>query len=188
VPAKTLPELIALAKASPGKFNYGTGNTTSILATAMLSRMAGIQMTHVPYKGDAPLMLDLVAGRLQVSIASTSPGAPLAKDGKLKVLATLLARRSTLFPDAPTMAESGFPQYSLIPWGAAFGPAGLPKDIQDRLAKEFNLAITKSEVISALDKYGFELQGSSSAELAVFTREQAEAWKRAVKEAGIEPD
>jgi tripartite-type tricarboxylate transporter receptor subunit TctC len=188
VPAKSLQELIALAKASPNKFNYGTGNTTSILATAMVSRMAGVQMTHVPYKGDAPLMLDLVAGRLHMAIASTSPGAPLAKDGKLKVLATLLARRSTLFPDAPTMAESGFPQYSLVPWGAAFGPAGLPKDIQDRLAKEFNLAITKPEVVSALDKYGFELQGSSSAELAVFTKDQAEAWKKAVREAGITPD
>jgi tripartite-type tricarboxylate transporter receptor subunit TctC len=188
VPAKNLQELIALAKANPNKLNYGTGNTTSILATAMVSRMAGVQMTHVPYKGDAPLMLDLVAGRLQLAIASTSPGAPLAKDGKLKVLATLLARRSTLFPDAPTMSESGFPQYSLVPWGAAFGPAGLPKDIQDRLAKEFNLAITKPEVINALDKYGFELQGSTSAELAVFNRDQAEAWKRAVKEAGITPD
>ena len=188
VPAKTLTELIEHARANPGKLNYGSGNTTSILATAQLAMLANIQMVHVPYKGDAPMMPDLVAGRLHLSIASTSPGAPLAKEGKLRVLATLLARRSPLFPDAPTMAESGFPQYSVVPWGGMFGPAGLPRDIVERLAREFNAAILRPEVKEALDRYGFELQGSTPQELGTFVKDQFEAWKRALREAGIQPE
>ena len=188
VPAKSLQELIAHARANPGKLNYGSGNTTSILATAQLASLAKLEMVHVPYKGDAPLMVDLVAGRLHFSIASTAPGANLAKDGKLKVLATLLARRSHLFPDAPTMAESGFPQYSVVPWGAMVGPAGMPRDIVERVSRETNAAINHPQVKEALDKFGFELQGSSPDELGKFIREQLAAWRQAVKEAGIEPD
>jgi tripartite-type tricarboxylate transporter receptor subunit TctC len=188
VPATSLQELIAYIRANPGKLNYGSGNTTSILATAQLASLAKLEMVHVPYKGDAPLMVDLVAGRLHFSIASTAPGANLAKDGKLKVLATLLARRSHLFPEAPTMAESGFPQYSVVPWGAMVGPAGMPREIVDRVARETNAAVNNPQVKDALDKFGFELQGSSSDELGKFIREQLAAWRQAVKEAGIEPD
>ena len=188
VPAKNLAELIEYARANPGKLNYGTGNTTSILATAQLSMMGKIQMVHVPYKGDAPLMNDLISGRLHLAIASTSPGAPLAKEGKLRVIGTLLSRRSLLFPDAPTMAESGFPQYSLQAWGGMFGPANMPREIVDRLAREFNAAILKPEVKEPLDRYGFELQGSTPQELGTFVNEQLEAWKRGIREAGIQPE
>ena len=188
VPATSLQELIAYIRANPGKLNYGSGNTTSILATAQLASLAKLEMVHVPYKGDAPLMVDLVAGRLHFSIASTAPGANLAKDGKLKVLATLLARRSHLFPDAPTMAESGFPQYSVVPWGAMVGPAGMPRDIVERVARETNAAVANAQVKEALDKFGFELQGSSPDELGKFIRDQLAAWRTAVKEAGIQPD
>jgi len=185
---KSLQDLVAQAKAHPGKLNYGSGNTTSILATAQLASLARIEMVHIPYKGDAPLMQDLVAGRLHFAIASTAPGAGLAKDGKIKVLATLLARRSHLFPDAPTMAESGFPQYSLVPWGAMVGPAGMPRDIVERIARETNAAVANAQVKEALDKFGFELQGSSPDELGKFIRDQLVAWRTAVKEAGIQPD
>jgi tripartite-type tricarboxylate transporter receptor subunit TctC len=184
----SVKELIAQARAHPGKLNYGTGNTTSILATAQLASLAKLDMVHVPYRGDAPLMIDLVAGRVHFSIASTSPGAQLAKDGKLKVLATLLAKRTPLFPDAPTMAESGFPQYSLVPWGAMVGPAGLPRDIVQRLAKETQAAMANAQVKATLDKFGFELESSTPDVLARFIRDQLEAWRKGVKEAGIEPD
>lgn len=188
VPAKTLAELIDHARANPGKLNYGTGNTTSILATAQLGMLGKIQMVHIPYKGDAPLMNDLVSGRLHLAIASTSPAAPLAKDGKLRVLATLLKRRSGLFPEAPTMAESGFPQYSLEAWGGMFGPANLPRDIVERLAREFNAVILRPEVTEPLDRYGFELEGSTPQVLGAVVKDQLEAWKRGVREAGIQPD
>ena len=186
--AKNLQELFAQAKAHPGKLNYGSGNTTSILATAQLASITKTEMTHVPYKGDAPLMQDLVAGRLHFAIASTAPGATLAKDGKLKVLATLGARRSNLFPEAPTIAEAGFPQYSVIPWGAMVGPAKMPREIVDRVARDVNAAVNNAQVKEQLDKFGYELQGSSPDELGKFIREQLAAWRTAVKEAGIEPN
>jgi tripartite-type tricarboxylate transporter receptor subunit TctC len=188
LPAKSLQELLAQARAHPGKLNYGSGNTTAILATAQLASLAKVEMVHVPYKGDAPLMVDLVAGRLHFSIASTAPGANLAKDGKLKVLATLLARRSHLFPDAPTMAEAGFPQYSVVPWGAMVGPAGMPREIVERVHRETNAALANAQVKEALDKFGFELQGSTPDELGKFIRDQLAAWQKAVREAGIQPD
>ena len=188
LPANSLQELLGQARAHPGKLNYGSGNTTSILATAQLASLAKVEMVHIPYKGDAPLMVDLVAGRVHFSIASTAPGAGLAKDGKLKVLATLNARRSHLFPDAPTMAEAGFPQYSLVPWGAMLGPAGLPRDIVQRVNRETNAAVANAQVREALDKFGFELQGSTPDELGKFVRDQLAAWRQAVREAGIEPD
>lgn len=188
LPAKSLQELLGQARAHPGKLNYGSGNTTSILATAQLASLAKVEMVHIPYKGDAPLMVDLVAGRVHFSIASTAPGAGLAKDGKLKVLATLNARRSHLFPDAPTMAEAGFPQYSLVPWGAMVGPAGLPRDIVQRVNRETNAAVANAQVKEALDKFGFELQGSTPDELGKFIRDQLAAWRQGVREAGIQPD
>ena len=184
----SLKELIEQARQHPGKLNYGSGNTTAILATAQIASMAKLDMVHVPYKGDAPLMIDLVAGRLHFSIASTAPGASLAKDGKLKVLATLLARRSHLFPDAPTMAESGFPNYSLVPWGAMVGPAGLPKEVVERVARDTAAAVRSEQAKSIQEKFGFEFDSSSSAELGKFMREQLEAWRKGVKEAGIQPD
>ena len=124
----------------------------------------------------------------RATITLVGLGANLAKDGKLKVLATLLARRSHLFPDAPTMAESGFPQYSVVPWGAMVGPAGMPRDIVERVARDTNAAVNNAQAKEALDKFGFELQGSSSDELGKFIRDQLAAWRQAVKEAGIEPD
>ena len=186
--AKSLQELFAQAKEHPGKLNYGSGNTTSILATAQLASITKTEMAHIPYKGDAPLMQDLVAGRLHFAIASTAPGATLAKDGKLKVLATLNARRSNLFPDAPTMAEAGFPQYSLVAWGAILGPAKMPRDIVDRVARDVNAAVNNAQVKDQLDKFGYELQGSTPDELGKFVRDQLAAWRQAVKEAGIQPD
>jgi len=188
LPPKSLAELIEYARANPGKLNYGSGNTTSIIATAQIAMLGKVQMQHIPYKGDAPLMLDLVSGRLHFAIASTSPAAPLAKEGKLRVLGTLGSKRNSLFPDAPTMAESGFPQYTLVSWGAMFGPAKLPGDIVERLGREFNVAIRRPEVKDALDKYGYELEGSTPQELAAYVREQVASWKRGVQEAGITPD
>ncbi len=188
VPAKTLTELIEYARANPGRLSYGTGNTTSILATAQLKSLAKINMVQVPYNGDAPTMLDLVAGRLQLSIATTVPAAALAKDGKLRVLATLLPKRSHLFPEAPTMAEIGFPQYSVVAWAALVGPAKMPREVVERLARETNAAIQRPEVKEQLNRLGFELQGSTPGELGAFIREQLATWKQVGREAGIQPD
>jgi tripartite-type tricarboxylate transporter receptor subunit TctC len=185
VPAKTLGDLVNYARANPGKLNYGTGNTTSILATAQFKSLAGIDMVQVPYKGDAPATTDLLGGRIDLVIASTVPGLALAKEGKIRALATLLARRSSHLPDVPTMAEAGFPKYSVTSWAAIFGPAKLPRPIVERLTREINAILQRPEVKEQLERQAFEGEGSTSEELGVFVKEQLEVWRRAVREAGI---
>src|SRR2546423_11281535 len=122
VPAATLKEFIEHARANPGKLNYGTGNPLSILYNVQLMSSTGIDMVHVPYKGEGPLNPDLIAGRVQSSFLSTGTAISLAKDGKLRALAVLLERRSPLLPDVPTIAEAGVPQVTVRQWAGVFGP------------------------------------------------------------------
>ena len=186
--AKALSELVDLARANPGKLNYGTGNTTSILATAQLKSLAGIDMVQVPYKGDAPATTDLLGGRVDLVIASTVPGLALAKEGKIGALATLLSRRSSHLPDVPTMAEAGFPKYSVSSWAGIFGPAKLPRSILERLSREINVILQRPEVKDQLDRQAFEGESSTPEELGAFVKEQLEVWRRAVREAGIQQE
>jgi len=185
LPAKTLADLVTYARANPGKLNYGTGNTTSILATAQFKSLAGIDMLQVPYKGDAPATTDLLGGRIDLVIASTVPGLALAKEGKIRALATLLARRSSHLPDVPTMAEAGFPKYSVSSWAGIFGPAKLPRPIVERLTREINAILQRPEVKAQLDRQAFEGEASTPEELGAFVKEQLEVWRIAVREAGI---
>jgi tripartite-type tricarboxylate transporter receptor subunit TctC len=188
LPARSVNELVQYARANPGKVAYGTGNTTAIVATAQLKLITGLDITHVPYKGDAPATLDLIAGRLQMAFMATVPGYQQARDGKLRILATLLAQRSALAPEAPTMAEAGLPGVSIYPWIAVFGPAGMPADIVQRLSREFNAIIERADIGENLNKQGFVPVGSSPAELGDLVKIQLEAWRRAVREAGIPQD
>ncbi len=185
VPAKTLTEFIDYARANPGKLNYGSGNTTAIVSMAQLSLLAKLDMTHVPYKGDAPTTADLIAGRVQSAFMTPVPAFALAKEGKLRILATLLTKRSALAPDVPTMAEAGMPGVSVAPWLGLFAPAKLPKDITTRLSREFNAALRRPEVIEQLARQGFEAQGSTPEELAAHVRDQIDAWARVVRDAKI---
>jgi tripartite-type tricarboxylate transporter receptor subunit TctC len=188
VPAKTVPELLAYVRANPGKLNYGTGNSTSILATAQLAQMEKLNMVHVPYKGDAPLSIDLVAGRVQMVFATPGTSLAHAKEGKLRVLATLLPNRSALAPGVPTMAEAGLATLSITPWAGLFGPAKLPREIVDRLAREMKAVIARPEVREQLGRYAFEGQSSSPEEMASFLKEQLGVWRQTIKDTGIQPD
>jgi len=185
VPAKTLAEFIDYARANPGKLNYGSGNTTAIVTMAQLSMLAGLNMTHVPYKGDAPTAADLVAGRVQAAMMTIAPAFALAKEGKLRILATLLTKRSALAPDVPTMAEAGMPGVSVAPWAGMFAPAKLPKNITARLSREFNEILRRPEILDQLARQGFEGQGSTPEELAAHVKEQVETWAHVVREAKI---
>jgi len=185
VPARTLTEFIDYARANPGKLNYGSGNTTAIVSMAQLSLLAKLDMTHVPYKGDAPTTADLIAGRVQSAFMTPVPAFALAKEGKLRILATLLTKRSALAPDVPTMAEAGMPGVSVAPWLGLFAPAKLPKDITTRLSREFNAALRRPEVLEQLARQGFEAQGSTPEELATHVKEQIDAWARVVRDAKI---
>jgi tripartite-type tricarboxylate transporter receptor subunit TctC len=188
LPATTINELIAYAKANPGKLNYGTGNATSILATAQFAAQQKIDVTHIPYKGDGPLTADLLAGRVQMSIMTPGLAAPHVKDGKLRALATLLPSRNALLPDAPTLKESGLPDVPITPWGGLFGPAKLPKEIVDRLNKEMVALLAKPDVKEAFGKLAFEARSSTPQELSAFVAQQLEAYGRAAKAVGLSLD
>ena len=188
VPARTLKEFVAYARANPGKLNYGTGNPLSILYNVQLMKATGIEMLHVPYKGEGPLNPDLVAGRVHSSFLSTGTAISLAKDGKLRALAVLLAKRSPLLPEVPTIDEAGVPEVTVRQWAGVYGPPKMPRDIVERLSKEVNAAVRSPEVIEKLQSYGYSAEGSTPARLLEINRDDLALWRRLMKEASIAPD
>ncbi len=185
VPAKTLQEFVAYAKANPGKLVYGTGNPLSILYGQQLMSATGIQMLHVPYKGEGPLNPDILAGRVHSSFLSTGTAVSNAKDGRLRPLAVLLNRRSPLLPEVPTIDEAGVPQVTVRQWAGVYGPPNLPKDIVARLNKEVNILLKRPDVLEKLQSYGYAAEGSTPERLLEVNRADLELWRKLVKEAGI---
>ena len=188
LPVSNVQQLISYAKANPGKLDYGTGNTTSIIATAAFRALTGTNMVHIPYKGDAPALADLVAGRVKVLIATPTGVLGQVKEGRVKVLATLLPQRSHLMPDTPTMAEEGLGKFGVTPWGGLFGPANMPREVVDRIAREANAALKRPEVSENLLRQAYVPLGSTTEEFVAFVREQHGAWGQAIRDAGIKPD
>ena len=185
VPARTLKEFIAHAKANPGKLNYGTGNPLSILYNQQLMNATGISMLHVPYKGEGPLNPDIIAGRVHSSFLSTGSAVSNAKDGRLRPLAVLLERRSPLLPEVPTISEAGVPEVTVRQWAGVFGPPNMPKDIVARLNKEVNVLLKRPDVLEKLQSYGYSAEGSTPERLLEVNRADLELWRKLVKEAGI---
>lgn len=188
VPAKNLDEFIKYTRANPGKVSYGTGNSTGIVATAQLSQTAGLDMTHVPYKGEAQAALDLATGRIQAMFATPAITNALTKDGKVKLQAVLLPKRSSLHPEVPTIAEAGQPLVDLKPWGGFFGPAKLPADITNRLSQELNTIFRRPDMREAMDKNALAIHGSTPAELGQFLRQQLASWGKTIREAKLVVD
>ncbi len=185
VPAATLKEFIEHARSNPGKLVYGTGNPLSILYNVQLMQSTGIDMLHVPYKGEGPLMPDIIAGRVHSSFLSQGNAISLAKEGKLRALAVLLDKRSALLPDVPTIAEAGVPAVTVRQWAGVFGPPKMPRDIVERLNKEVNAALKRPDVLEQLQRYGYAAEGSTPEGLTAINREDLALWRRLVKEAGI---
>ena len=188
VPAKNVAELISYAKANPGKLNYGSGNSTSQLFGAQLKQLEKLDMVHVPYKGDGPLTIDLIGGRVQLAFATPGSAAPQVKEGKLRALASMFPSRSPLLPETPTAAEAGLGKMSLTPWGGIFGPKGMPNDVVERLNRELNVILRRPETREAFGKLAFEPKGSTPEELAAFLKRQIDTWIVAAREAGIQPE
>src|SRR4051812_42868494 len=151
VPGTTLKELIDYARANPGKLNYATGNTTGIVSTAFFASLAGIEMVHVPYKGEPQAITDLIAGRVQLMFSSSGTTLPHIREGRLRAIVTTLPTRSPSLPEVPTIAEAGMPQFSITSWAGLFAPAKMPRDLVERLNKEFHVAMARPEVHSALE-------------------------------------
>jgi tripartite-type tricarboxylate transporter receptor subunit TctC len=185
LPARTVNELVAHARSNPGKFNYGTGNTVSIVASAQFKMLAKLDIAQIPYKGDAPATTDLLGGQIQMAFMTPVPALAMVKEGRLRLLATLLPQRSSLAPEVPTIAEAGMPGVSIMPWLGTLGPAKLPAEIVTRLSRELNTVLARTDVREPLARQGFEVQPSTPAELAATVKDQLQLWKRVVREAQI---
>jgi tripartite-type tricarboxylate transporter receptor subunit TctC len=186
--AKTFKDYVAYAKANPGKLAYATGNTTGIVSFAQFNALAGTQMLHIPYKGEPAAITDLIAGRVHLIFATPTTGLAHVKDGKLRAIVTSLKQRSPVLPDVPTIGEAGLPKFSILSWAALYGPAKMPKDLVERLNREFVAAMKRPDVMAAMDKQAFILNPSTPEELGAFTKEQFEDYKRILREAGIQPE
>ncbi|MBM3344691.1 MAG: tripartite tricarboxylate transporter substrate binding protein [Betaproteobacteria bacterium] len=184
-PSKTLAELIERARANPGKINYGTGNTGSIVATAQLKHLAKLDITHIPYKGDAPTTTDLLGERIHFAFMAPTPALAQAREGRLRMLAVLLPRRSSLAPEVPTIAEAGMPGVTITPWVGMFGPAGVNPGVVARISKDLNAVLARAEIREQIGRQGVEVQATTPAEFAAFTKDQYETWTRVIRETGI---
>ena len=188
LPVKSFTELVAYAKANPGKLAYATGNTTGIVSFAQMNSLAGIQMLHVPYKGEPAAITDLIGGRVNLIWATPTTGLSHVKDGKLRALVTSLKQRSPILPDVPTIAEAGLPKFSILSWAALYGPGKMPKDLTDRINKEFVAAMKRPDVMAAMEKQAFILTPSTPEELATFTKEQIDEYRRIIRASGIQAE
>jgi tripartite-type tricarboxylate transporter receptor subunit TctC len=190
VAAKDLREFVALAKKDPGKLFYGSAGNGSAghLAIEYLKLASGIDIQHVPYKGTGPNLVDLVAGRTQFSAAGTPPFLPHVKSGKLRVVAVGTARRLPILPDAPTVAESGYPGFETSQWYGLNAPAKTPQGIVDRLAAEAAVAARSAAVLKQLETDSAEAVGSTPLEYARYIAQEQARWKEVVRKAGIKAD
>jgi tripartite-type tricarboxylate transporter receptor subunit TctC len=188
VPAKSLRELFDHARANPGKLNYASGNTSSIVMMAMVSSLAGVKMLHVPYKSEPPAVVDLISGQVQVMMTSYATVASHLREGRLRALALALGSRSPLLPNLPTMSEAGMPKFSITPWAGMFAPARTPKPVVDRLNREFNAALKRPDIRNLLNQQAFAGEGSTPEALDAWVKDQFQVWGAAMREAGIQPE
>jgi tripartite-type tricarboxylate transporter receptor subunit TctC len=188
VPASNVKELIAYAKANPGKLSFGSGSSSARIAGEMLKTLAGFDMLHVPYRSNPLAVTDLLGGQISLVFADLSTTMPQIRAGKVKGLGVSSAQRSPLAPDLPTMAEEGVKGYELTAWFAAFVPAKTPRPIVDKLNAAINAAVADKEVHEALLKAGIEPLTSTPDELRAFVDSETKKWGEIVKAAGIQPE
>jgi len=189
VPAKTLPEFIAYAKANPGKINYGSAGqgTPQNISCELFKMMAGVDLIHVPYRGGAPAIVDLIGGHLQVIFAPVSEAIEHIRSGKLRPLAVTTAARLDVFPDLPTVADF-VPGYEASGFGGIGVPRNTPADIIDRLNKELNAGLADSKIKTRIVELGGTVLGGSPAEFGTILSEATEKWAKVIKFAGIKAE
>ena len=185
VPAKTVGEFVTYARANPGKLSYATGSLGEYMVTAQFMKSAGISLVQVPYKGGAALMPDLIAARVQLNFGPFAGGYPHVKDGKLKMLATLLPNRSPAAPDVPTMAEAGVQNVSSPTWQALFAPPKTPKEIVEKISREVTAALKDAGLREQYEKQAMHGEASTAAVLAAVVTEDVETWRKFIKDNNI---
>ncbi len=187
VPAKSVQELIALLRAQPGKLSYGSSGAGNAghLAAELFKTMTKTDMVHVPYKGGAPAMIDLIAGQVQLVFASAPTSVQQVKAGKIRALAVTTMRRSAVMPELPTLAESGLPGYEADNWYGVVTTAGTPRAIIDRLNTEIGRALMSADVKQLLFTQGLEVRTSTPQEFGAYQKSEFDKWARVIKDAGM---
>jgi len=190
VPAKNVGELVALAKARPGELTFATGGSgaSSHLPGELLKSMAGIDISHIPYKGGPQAILDVLAGRVTMAFSTIPVALPLVRQGKLRALAVTSLRRSSTVPELPTIDESGFRGFEATAWFGLLAPAGTPATIARKLHLETVKVLDQAEVRAKLTDHGFEVFGNSPDEFAAAIKSEIPKWAKLIKESGIKPD
>ena len=188
LPAKSVTELVAYARANPGKLNFGSFSSVGQLMFAQMRTTTNTDMVLIPYKGEAPTIVDVLAGRTHFTFATPASTLAHIKDGKLRPLAILLSARSGLLPEVPTTVEAGMAPFSVATFVSLFGPPRMPPEIVARLNKEFNAAMQLPGMREQIERQGVQLSGSTPDELGSFIRAQLDAWGRAFREAGMKPE
>ena len=183
--AKSIPELVAYATATPGKLSYGTGNTAGIVAGAAFKKWAGLDIVHVPYKTVPEALTDVLGGRIQMIFVDLSPGLPHFNSGTLRPLGSTRLQRSALLPNIPTLDELGISNLEVDAWAGLFAPANTPADIVNRLNAEVRKIIADPQVKAQIAKVGFDAFTSTPAELDEFVKVQLVKWTKMIKDAGI---
>jgi tripartite-type tricarboxylate transporter receptor subunit TctC len=192
VPATDVKSLVALIKANPGKFNYGSSGVGSILhlcGEEFKAMAGGLEITHVPYKGSAPMDTDLMGGQTTMAFDATPTALPLAQSGKLRALGAGMLKRLAAMPDLPTLDEQGFKGYECYTWNAVLAPAGTPKQIVDKLSDAINKALADPAVTDSLKKAGVDpTPGSTPATTADFVKAELAKWAPIIKASGAQVD
>jgi len=190
LPVHSVAEFIAYAKANPGKLYYGSGGigSTPFLAVELLKGQAGFEAVHVPYKGGAPALADLMAGQVQFTIENVPGTLPFVRDGKLRALAITSATRSALVPDLPTMQEAGVKGYEMVGWNGLFAPKATPADILARLNGELAKVLATATIKAQMIQLGADPGGDSQAQFAAFVQAESARWGKIIRDKGIKPE
>ena len=190
VPARTLAELIAYAKANPGKLNYASAGNGSMqhLGTELLKQRAGIELEHVPYKGTGPVMQDLISGRVQLFLTTPPPAIPFIRDGQLRALVLAARERHPALPEVPTAAEAGLPGFAAEAWFAVFAPARTPAPLVERLAPEISAITATPEFRAKAEEQGAVVRPMTPAELGARVERELAEWAEVVRAGNITAD
>jgi tripartite-type tricarboxylate transporter receptor subunit TctC len=187
VPARSVAELVALARAQPGKLNFGSAGvgTTQHLAGELFKSMGRLDIQHVPYRGIAAVMPDVLGGRLTMVFGNTSATLPLTREGKVRALAVTSPKRAAAIPELPTMAESGFPGFDAVAWFALLAPAGTPEPIVATIHREAARVLALPDVRKKFGELGMEPVGNTPAEFTAAIAAETPKWTKLIKETGI---
>lgn len=190
LPVKSVHELITWLKANPTKASYGSvgAGTSTHLEAELFDSVAGVKMQHIPYKGSAPALTDLIGGQIQVMFDAYASSGPFIKDGKVRLLAVTTAQRSKSLPDTPTVAESGLPGYEAMPWLGLVAPAKTPMPVVNKLYVELHEVLKEPEVQDKFRSLGLDIIGSKPDEFSAFLKKDIVKWAKVIKDSGAKAD